>query len=305
LFFPPKTYIFDDEEIHFFRRFLKNHMKKGYIILVALFLVMLPLNALHAEQVVRMANVDNFVMYKFLNKGVYSKDFEDVLSKGIVEGSVMGAGWDNRKQIDRISLADKVIKVPEAGRPVPGKTDVGNRIVNINYPYKNSGWTDIYLSGLDSSGEILLEIEGGNKEPVQQWVGNIGIRRPDGIIENIPVSVIGALDKKKASALILSDDYYYYRKDKGDLKELLDKELTWRDGFQILVIRKMLQTVPGEDERFRVLVNPGGFNNYNDTVLIRISPEKGKFSASNPPTIIIGWKTVEELDEGGGGGDED
>ena len=279
-------------------------MKKGCILLLGLFLVLLPLGNLHAEQTVRLANVDNFIMYKYLNNGIYSKDFEDVLSRGVVGENVLGTGWGNRNQIDKISLVDKVIKEPETGHSAPGDTARIKRIVNIDFPYKNSGWTDVSLSGLNSSGEINLEIEGGIKEPVHQWVGNIGIKRPDGVIENIPVSGIGALDRKKTSALILSDAYYYYRKEKGDLKELLDKELSWRDGFQILIIRKMLETVPGEDERFKVLVNPGGNNNYNDTVLIRISFDKGKFSASNPPTIIIGWKTVEEVDEGGSG-DED
>jgi len=39
--------------------------------------------------------------------------------------------------------------------------------------------------------------------------------------------------------------------------------------------------------------------------LIKISLDKGKFSESNPPTILIGWKNVEEVDEGGDSKDRD
>jgi len=274
-------------------------MKKGYIILLALLFGMIPLKALHAEQVVRIANVDNFIMHKYLNKGVYSKLLEDVLNNGIVETGILGTGWGNKKQIDKFSLVEKVIKDPEAkayGLEYLGKN---RKIAKVNYPYENRGWTAVHLADLDGAKEIVLEIEGGNKEPVRQWVGNIGIKRPDGMIEDIPVNIKGAFDKGKVPALILSDDYFYLRKDKGDIKELLDKELEWKDGFQILVIRKMLETVPGSDQRFTVMVNPSGNINYNDTVLIKISLDKGKFSESNPPAILIGWKNVEEVDEGG------
>lgn len=274
-------------------------MKKGYIILLVLFFGMIPLKNLHAEQVVKISNVDNFIMHKYLNKGgIYSKLLEDVMNNGIVETGILGTGWGNKKQIDKFSLVEKVIKDPEAkayGLEYLGKN---RKITKVIYPYENRGWTDVHLANLDGSREIVLEIEGGSKDPIHQWVGNIGIKRPDGTIEDIPVNIKGAFDKEKVPALILSDDYFYYRKEKGDIKELLDKELGWKDGFQILVIRKMLERVSG-DERFGVLVNPGGDINYNDTVLIRISLDKGKFSESNPPTILIGWKNVKEVDEGG------
>jgi len=276
-------------------------MKKGYIILLALFLGMIPVKSLHAEQIVRIANVDNYVMHKYLkSNGFYSRSLEDVLKNGIVESGILGIGWDNRTQIDKISLADKTIINPEQNDYALNFLGKNDKIARVIYPYKTHGWTDVYLSHLNGAKDIVLEIAGGDKGPVHQWIGSIGIERPDGTIENIPVNGMGALSKQKVPALVLSSDYFYYRKHRGDLKKLLDKELEWKDGFQILAVRKTLETVPGSDGRFTVLVNPGSDINHNDTVLVRIALDKEKFSVSNPPTIIIGWKTVEEVDEGGG-----
>jgi len=53
------------------------------------------------------------------------------------------------------------------------------------------------------------------------------------------------------------------------------------------------------DPRFSVLTQFSEYINYNDTVFIRISFDKGKFSESDPPTILLGWRTIDEIEDGG------
>lgn len=278
--------------------------KKVFIILFILFSGMIPLKGFSAEQIIRVVNLDDFVMYQHLSKeGVYSRLLEEALNNGIVKETIFGIGWGNKRQIDSFSLADKVIKEPGEMAYGLGYLGEKTRIRKTDYPYESRGWTDVYLADLDGAMEIVLEIEGGLGDPVHQQVGNIGIKRPDGVIEDIPVKRRGVLDKGKEPVLVLSDDYFYYRKDMGDIKELLDEELGWRHGFQILIIRKIVEEAPGEDDRFVIHATSSEWNNYNDTVFIRISLDKGKFSRVNVPTIIFGWKSIEEIDEGGDSGD--
>lgn len=278
--------------------------KKVFIILFILFSGMIPLKGFSAEQVVRIANLDNFVMHQHLTKeGTYLKSLEMALEKGVVKTTIFGIGWGDKRQIDSFSLADKAIKKPGEGAYGLGFLGEKTRIRKTDYPYENRGWTDVHVFDLDGPREVLLEIEGGIGEPVYQQVGNIAIKRPDGVIEDIPLKRKGALDRVKGPVLVLSDDYFYYRKDRGDIRELLDEELEWRHGFQILIIRKIVEEAPGGDDRFTIHAISSEWNNYNDMVLIRISLDKGNFSMENPPTILFGWKSIEEIDEGGDSGD--
>jgi len=280
--------------------------KRGFITLFILFSVLVPLRVFSADKIVRIANLDNYVMYQHqTSQGVYSETLEKALESGVVKMTVFGIGWGNKSQIDSFSLADKVIKEPGEIAYGLGYLGEKTKIRKVDYPYESRGWTDVHLFDLNGSGEILLEIEGGIGDPVHQQVGNIGIKGPDGVIEDVPVKKKGALDKGKVPVLVLSDDYFYYRKDIGDIKKMLDEELEWRYGFQILIIRKIIEEAPGEDDRFEILATSPEYRNYNDTVLIRISLDKEKFSSTNVPTIIFGWKSVEEIDEGGEDGEEE
>ncbi|HUU50999.1 MAG TPA: hypothetical protein VMW81_08570 [Nitrospinota bacterium] len=276
--------------------------KTGLIILFIFFLEVIPLRVLCADEIVRIANLDNFAMQKHqTSQRTYSKTLEIALESGVVENTIFGIGWGNKRQIDSFSLSDKVISEPGEIAYGLGYLGEKTRIRKVDYPYESRGWTDIHLFDLNGSREVLLEIKGGIGEPVHQQVGNIGIKRPDGVIEDIPVKRKGALDRGRGPVLVLSDDYFYYRKDIGDIKKLLDKELEWKHGFQILIIRKIVEEAPGEDDRFTIQATSSDYNNYNDTVLIRISFDKGSFSNKNTPTIFFGWKSVDEIDEGGDG----
>lgn len=273
-------------------------MKKLSIIILFLAVgIFLPLKDLCAAGLIRIANVDNYVLHKYLSGGTYSKNLEAVLERGVVEDSIFGISWENKDQIDKISLAEKTIKEPEASEGYPylsGKA----RINDVDYPYEKSGWTLVHMA-LNRAREIVLEIKGGVGEPVHQQVGNIGIKRPDGIIEDIPVRHIGIFSSQKRPVLVVSDHYFYVRKDRGEAKAFMDQNLDWKYGFQVLIVRRMLQEAPGGDRRFTVRAVSSEGREYNDTVLIRISLDKRKFAPGEIPTIILGWKTVEEIDEGG------
>lgn len=279
---------------------------KGKLLLItvfaALFLIF-PLQELSAENLVKIANVDNFIMHRHLSKeGIYSNNLELALDNGIIRENIFGTSWGNKKQIDAFSLAEKSIKGTD-GNYSDDYAYLGKntRVKKVDYPYEQTGWTVVSLSDLNGKREVIIEIEGGTEgDVVHQQVGNIGVKRPDGIVEDIPLEKIGLLGKKeKKPVLVVSEDYLHHRKHKGDIQELLDEELGWKYGFQILIARTILEEFPGEDDRFTVQAVSSEGTEYSDTVLIKISLDKKKLSGGEIPTILIGWKTVEEVDEGG------
>ena len=285
---------------------MQTTMRKKYLIIILLVFLfaVFPFQELSAKSLVKIANIDNFIMHRYLSKdGIYSKNLEPALDNGVIRETIFGTSWGNKKQIDAFSLADKTIQGTDGNHSSDyaylGKN---TRIKKVGYPYEQTGWTVVSLSDLNGKRGVVIEIEGGIEGGiVHQQVGNIGIKRQDGVIEDIPLEKIGLLlgEKRKKPVLVVSEDYLHHRKDKGDIQGLLDEELGWKHGFQILIARTILEEFPGEDDRFTVQAVSSEGIEYSDTVLIRISLDKRKFSDGEIPTILIGWKTVEEIDEGG------
>lgn len=279
-------------------------MKTFFVSLIVVSLLLLPAGGSAVEKV-RIANIDNFILHKYLNKdGIIDKEIEEALENISEKETVAGTPWKRKKkEIDKDSLAEKTIKEPsdeEFGLKFSGKKTAIKEIV---YPLKNSGWTDVLLDTADSK-EIILEIEGGMyKDAVHHQVGNIGIKRADGRIKNLDACERGRFDRKKEPVMVISDDYFYSLKDKGGAKKLFDEEIEWEDGIKVLIIRKLFPEVPGEDSRF--IVQSISFeNDYdNDTVLIMVSRDHPRFK-KRELSLLVGWKSKEvSCTSAGGGGD--
>ena len=186
--------------------------RKEYVleVLFTLLFLMGFLGNAFAEKMIRIANVDNFILHKHLKKGLYLKDVEKALDNVTEKRNILGTSWKNKGEICQFSLAEKTLVEPDLKTYGWEYLGVSGRVKEVVNPHKNSGWTDVNLLDPSNTREILLEIKGGGDgEPYHQQVGNIGIKRPDGIIEDIPLNEKNLIDKKKGSVLVLSDDYFY------------------------------------------------------------------------------------------------
>lgn len=277
--------------------------KKKYVLEVLftlLFLMGFVGNAL-AEKMIRIANVDNFIMHKYLLKNsVYSEELEKILDNVDEKMSVLGTSWKNKKYINKDSLVEKVIKQANPQDFGLKYQERNGRIKEVIYPSNKSGWTKVDLEDSNKAEGIILEIEGGDREPIHQRVGNIAIKNSKGMIEDIPVVERGVLDKKKGSVLVLSDDYLFSRK-REEIQKIVDEELEWKEGIKILIARKMFPEVPGQDERFTIHSISYENENDNDTVFIFIAAAQRKSLDKEFPSLLFGWKTKEVSCTSGGG----
>ena len=92
--------------------FSEMKAREIFMILVCLSLIMISPKDLHAEQRVKIANLDNFVLQKHLTKQrVYENTLEKDL-ENVVEYSFFGIGRGNKTKIEKFSLVNKVIRDP-------------------------------------------------------------------------------------------------------------------------------------------------------------------------------------------------
>ena len=264
---------------------------KIFICLSFFLLMMVPVSGFSVEKV-RIANIDNFILQKYYltREGTYDKELEDVLGRITEKSGFFGTSWNKSdKQAERDCIADKTLREPDLQNLGLKKIKTNAKIKEVVYPAKKSGWTDVVLDTAGSEA-IILEIEGGDKDPIHHQLRNIGYKRADGKIENLDVGERGALSKKKQPVLLISRDYFDSLKEKGGAQKLFDEDIEWKEGFKILVIRKMFPEVPGEHDKFIVQSISYEFDNDNDTVLLMISPERMKLAGAEP-TLFLGWRS--------------
>jgi hypothetical protein len=265
---------------------------KIFFCLSFFFLMMVPSSGFSVEKV-KIANIDNFILQKYLTKdGMYDRELEDVLGRVSEKSGFFGTSWNKSdKQAEKDCIAEKTVREPDLQYFGLKKIKANAKIKEVVYPAKKSGWTDVILDTAGSEG-IILEIEGGDLNPIHHQLKNIGYKRADGKIENLDVVEKGALNKKKEPVLLISKDYFDSLKEKGGAQKLFDEDIEWKEGFKILVIRKMFPEVPGENDKFLVLSISYEFDNDNDTVLIMVSPERMKLAGAEP-TLFFGWRSKE------------
>lgn len=230
--------------------------------------------------VVKISNVDYWVMQKFLDRGksfFSTKDdsfpgLKEALEKGIVDSTV---GWGNKQKISADTLFEKSIKIAplEVLKAYGGTPDLK---VNVSRPRDPSGWYILTIPQPGSSPAVVLVLEiGGEYRSYSQALDSIAVKTPDGkLMRFTPIPFV-------------LRDYFSYISRRNTFGTWLKSKSS--ENYGISLIASKIDFKIYEDSWSQKVITIED-TNQSDTLYIRIPLSEKEFGGNYVPEIVLGWK---------------